>query len=138
MITVKLEDLKNMETGLTKILSSDLPVRMAHVLARCVKPLRAELNELDESRNKLITKYATEKKEDGNMAIAPGTKNMEDFLKDYRELVETTVEIPVEPIKLSDIPESVKISPIELSSLMESFVIDDINSEKEPPVQVPK
>ena len=129
MITVKLSDLKNMESGVTKILSADLPIKIAYDLHKSVKPIRSELNALDEMRNNLVKKYATEEKEGGSFMISPGTENFEKFNKEFTELLDKEVSIPIEPIGLGILPESIKMSPIEMDALIGTFMTDDTKKE---------
>jgi len=111
---VTLEEILNASEGLKKILSADLPIKLAYRLGKYVKILNKELTNYEERRMDLIKKYGEPNDNGSEYKIKP--ENADKVMKDMMELHSIEVDLDVIPIKLSEI-ENVKLSPIDISNL---------------------
>lgn len=125
MISVKLEELVNATEGLKGLSQKELKARCAYVVGKILKSADAEIQSFNETRMELIKKYGEKDEngelkteENGNVRIPP--EQMEAFSRELRELLDTTVEISANKIKMDDIGD-VKFTPAEMAQL-ESFI----------------
>ena len=114
MIKMSLVEVKNAETALNKVLSSQLDIKTSYNLGKIVKKLNEELTNLESIRIKLVDKYGTVN-EKGEKNVEKD--NLKEFYREYGEALKIEVEFDINKIsidKLSDI----KLTPIEVSSLI--------------------
>ena len=114
MIKMSLVEVKNAETALNKVLSSQLDIKTSYNLGKIVKKLNEELTNLESIRIKLVGKYGTVN-EKGEKNVEKD--NLKEFYREYGEALKIEVEFDINKIsidKLSDI----KLTPIEVSSLI--------------------
>jgi hypothetical protein len=106
---ITLNDIYTMTTGLEAICKKDLKVAIAYKLLKLSKNIREEAEMIEESRKALVKKYSTngEKVDDDKI---------NDFQKDYTELLSQEVEIDFEQIKMDDLGD-IKMTVIELSAI---------------------
>ena len=98
----------------------------AYWFNRLVKKLRSAQEDFNDTRNKLIKKYADEPDKDGNVKVAE--VHIPAFSTAMGELMEEEFEIEgIKPIKF---PEGLKLSPSEMGHMeevvdMSAFLDDD-------------
>lgn len=108
LIEVKVSDIVNSIDTLKEFILLPLKAKVAYHVARLTREIDKENVLFQERRNALIGKYA-EKDEDGKvkvdevgqMKVAPD--NIEAFVKELNEVLETNVQLNVEKIKLDDL-----------------------------------
>jgi predicted ATP-dependent protease len=112
---VKIETLINVMGSLGNLGKMVLPIKTAHKLSKLTKMVNEELKTYDESRQKLVQKYKTDDPEDkGMVKIKP--ECVEEFNKEYKELVEIEVELNWEPMTYSELGD-ITISAVDLNAL---------------------
>jgi hypothetical protein len=114
-----LGQLKNSEAALVALSNCTLPINIAYRISKALKVIASELTNLEETRQKLVQKYGVEN--EGSVVVTEENLNM--FVEELNPLLQEEIEIPLEPIKVESLPESVNLSPIQLSQL--SFFIAD-------------
>ena len=98
----------------------------AYWFNRLVKKLQSAQESYNETRLKMISKYADEPDKDGNLKVAE--VHIPAFTESMKELLEEDFEIEgIKPIKF---PEGLKLSPIEMGHMeevvdMSAFLDDD-------------
>jgi hypothetical protein len=111
-MNIKLSQLVNSAHVLNKILNSDkLPITDAYQLSKSIKKIQDELQNFDKFRIELIKKYGDETG-DGNYQVKPEYES--NFRQEINELLNTDVEIGVNPITLESLSK-VNLSAIEIS-----------------------
>jgi hypothetical protein len=119
-------ELKNAQPALTKLLNTDLDVRVSLTLRRLVKAVSAELEHFDAERFKLLEKFA-QKDADGKLVTKDDQAIFDDagaiqFRAEFEKLASVELEMDVKPIDLSKV-EGVKMSPVELDTI-DAFLIN--------------
>ena len=120
--------LKNAQPALTKLLNTDLDVRVSLTLRRVVKAVDAELEHFDAERMKLIEKFATKDKAGkivtkDDQAVFGDEGAYVQFRNEFEKLAGFEIEMDVKPIDLSKV-EGVKMSPVELNTL-DPFLVQE-------------
>jgi hypothetical protein len=116
----------NAETGLNKIANTSLPISQSIKIAKNIKELEVVYTEYNKQRRALIEKYGKEiiNPVTGETNLNPVTgetnlqvtnENMEVFLKELKAILDTEVELNIEPFNLND--SDVRLSPAEYLSL---------------------
>jgi uncharacterized protein YutE (UPF0331/DUF86 family) len=119
---MRLGELKNIETVIVKLMSAELPIRLAFKFGVVVEQINDNLRRLEEFRVNLVKKYGkTDNK--GNLQVLP--ENMDKFTDELKELLDTEVDIkivkiPIEVFEKGDIKVSIK----EINSLVKAGFID--------------
>jgi hypothetical protein len=114
-----LGQLKNSEPALVALSNCTLPITIAYRISKALKVIASELADLEDARQKLVQKYGVEK--EGNVVVIEENLNM--FVEELNPLLQEEIEIPLEPITVESLPDSVNLSPMQLSQL--SFFIVD-------------
>lgn len=121
MITVTLKDILEGQETLQKLSNSPLPGRTAFQIGRMLKKLETVLGTYNETRTKLIDKYANHK-EDGTPEFNDkgeyqfSEDNIKIYVKEINDLVSEEIELDVMPIRLEDI-ENITFTPSEMAML---------------------
>ena len=124
MIQAKLVDVIGSTEVIKKLLDSPIKGRTAYKIAKLIKRLDEELALFNESRGKLLNKYAV-KDENGqpiieNNGFKIALEHVEDFNRESAELLNTSITIDSEPIILEEI-ENVEFTPNEMLAI-EPFI----------------
>lgn len=126
MIEISIRTLVDMLDTFPGLMKKNLKGRTAFLLARIARELDKEYNSFNETRMKLVNKYA---EKDGNGKVISNNGNtqilpefIDDFNKEINELMNTTIQLNVTPIKLDDLSE-VDFTPLEMFAL-EPFIIE--------------
>jgi hypothetical protein len=109
-----LNELQRGFISLSKLANQDLPLKTGYWLGRIAKAAEAEMKTLEDARIKLVKRLGNEDAE-GNYTIP--ADSMEAFSKEINELLEESIELPGERIKLDSLPDGVKLSAIDLINL---------------------
>ena len=124
MIRVTLNDILNNIEIFKTISEKILPIKTAYKIARLLRELNHESTLFDESRHKIIEKYAerTEtgeiKMDDNNVSIQPNL--IQQCNQELIDLLNTVLEINANKISLNDL-EDIELSPSQILSL-EPFI----------------
>ncbi len=117
---MKLGELLLSKDPMKKILSSDLPIKIAYELSKITEDFFKEVGCVEKFRDELLNRYGDNT--DGNIIIRPDTK--EEFIEKYNELL--AQDYAGADIKIAlDLLESsgVEISPIDVRILIEVGII---------------
>ena len=109
-----LNELQRGFVSLGKLANQDLPLKTGYWLGRIAKASEAEMKTLEDSRIKLVKRLGVED-EAGNYTIPADA--MEAFNAEMTELLEVSIDLPGERIKLESLPDGVKLSAIDLINL---------------------
>ena len=127
MITIRLNDILNSIPIFREISNKSLPIKTAYQLARLIRELDRESTTFDESRRKIIEKYAErdengefKQTDEGNIIIMPEQINA--CNQEMAELLDTEIEINVEPIEIESLA-SIELTPAQMFSLEPFFVM---------------
>ena len=127
MITIRLNDILNSIPIFREISNKSLPIKTAYQLARLSRELDRESTTFDESRRKIIEKYAErdengefKQTDEGNVIIMPEQINA--CNQEMAELLDTEIEINVEPIEIESLA-SIELTPAQMFSLEPFFVM---------------
>ena len=125
MITVKISDLLNSTEALQKLAKTELKAKLAWLVGKLLKAADKEVQDFNEARMNLIKKYG-EKNEAGDLITDENDnckisqENTAQFSAELNELIDSTVEISVNKIKIEDL-ENVSFTPAEMAQL-EAFI----------------
>lgn len=127
MITIRLNDILNSIPIFREISNKSLPIKTAYQLARLIRELDRESTTFDESRRKIIEKYAEhdengefKQTDEGNVIIMPEQINA--CNQEMAELLDTEIEINVDPIEIESLA-SIELTPAQMFSLEPFFVM---------------
>ncbi|WP_300386703.1 hypothetical protein [Clostridium sp.] len=116
---IKNELLVNSVGVLSKLNNEELSVKVSYKLAKNIKEIDKELKLVDEEKQRLINKYAEKDEEGKNKINENGTVNIvdiENWNKDYKELLEIETDLKIDKISIEDLAKSdFKITPRELT-----------------------
>jgi Sec-independent protein translocase protein TatA len=121
---MKIKDLVKSEEGLDVVGGKDLNMVVSFKLGKVVKQVKDELGHFKETLNNKVKELGEETKDKdgkptGNWQVK--SENMDEWIKQSKELAEEEVEISVPEIKLADIynlkPGDITLSPSTLANL---------------------
>lgn len=125
MITVKIADLVNSVDTLQKLSQKSFKAKLAWSISRLLKAAETEIQSFNETRMDLIRRRGEKDEngelitdENGNCKINPAEIN--EFSKELSDLLETTVEINVNRIRM-DLLEDLDFTPMDMA-VLEPFV----------------
>ena len=110
-----LETLVNAAPAMAKLLSTDLPIKLAFRLGVMIKSVDPILKSYNDERIKLIDRYG-EKDEKGNMTVIAA--NMKLFTDELTEVLQEDITVEGIPeIKVADLPDDTKMTAQEVAAL---------------------
>lgn len=121
-IKLKLYALQAAVPALSALGSAKLPAKAAYSVAKVLRAAQSELSLFEEQRNKLIKELGTEDKA-GNFSVAPGSEAMARFQAEIKPLLDTEIEIAVNPLPLS-VLERAELSAHDLMAL-DAFITEE-------------
>lgn len=122
MIEFNFEDLLRAKPSLDKILNKEFPLKVSYKLSKLVHRINEELKFFEESRSKLLKKYADGEKPDENGNIKIPVENSEKFAEKFNELLSINIQINEDVIvDINQLPDNIELSPIDMNNL--SFFI---------------
>ncbi len=125
MIKVKLNTLLDSLSILKELANKELKGRTAFQLGKLIKKVDEEYSLFNETREKLLNKYAA-KDENGSYKIGENNEytfennNYQLFMEEISSIINTEIEIEASPIKLEDIGE-LQLTPAQMV-MLESFI----------------
>lgn len=125
MITVKISELLNSTETLQKLSQKDFKAKLAWSIARLLKAAEAEIQSFNDTRMNLIKKYG-EKDSNGDLITDDKgnckieNESIDEFSKELNELIETTIEINANKIKM-ELLEDLDFTPSDMA-VLEPFV----------------
>lgn len=129
MITVKMSELLNSTETLQSLAQKSLKAKLAFQVGRMLKAADKEIQDFNETRMKVITKYG-EKDENGelitdennNCKIDPNSAAA--FNTEFNELLNSEIEINANKIKVEDL-ENLDFTPSEMINLEPFIEMDE-------------
>ena len=128
MIKLTMDQLMNSVEVIQKLINSPTPLsaKVSYQIIRIAREVESEYNLFQKSRTELIEKYA--KKDENQKPILENDRyqivpdEQEDFTKEYNEIMNSSIELNVEPLALNDkVMEELKLTPLEWMKI-EPFV----------------
>ena len=117
---IKLAQLKNLEAPLSKLMDQHVPVKTSFKLSKVLKQVASELQDLEESRQKLIKTYGELNEEAQTISITDPAKLI-DFQKEYSELLNVEIELNYDPLSIEALGDSLELSVSEVVQLSVLF-----------------
>ena len=111
---VAVNDIFNLNKGLTTLSEKELPVGVAFSIQRINRIVGYELKTAEEMRTKLINKYKDKDLEDGRIQLKED--KLDEFKKELDELLKQKVKIDVKKINIKEL-ESISVTPKTLGLL---------------------
>lgn len=129
---VKIADIINGTEVLRKLSQADFKAKTAWQIARLLKAAETEVQGFQEARDSLVNKYG-EKNENGELVVDEKKnykfepENLEAFVAEFNDLVESEVEINANKLKLEQILESEKadFTPSDMVALEPFIEMDE-------------
>ena len=125
MIQVSLNDILNSIPVFREVSTKTLPVKTAFRIARLIRELDKENTTFDDSRRKIIEKFAErdennnmKQTEEGNIVIQ--TDKIEFCNKEMTDLLNMVVEVNADKLNIDDFGD-IEITPIQMLA-MDSFI----------------
>lgn len=106
---IRLEQIYTMTAGLEAICQKQLPIAMTYKFLKLSKSIRAEGKTMEEARQQLVKTYST----DGQKV---DDDKVEDFQKEFTELMKQEVEIDWHPISIDSLGD-IEMTVAELSQI---------------------
>jgi hypothetical protein len=126
---ITLMQLKACESGLDKLLKSDLPAPSSFRLLGILSMIRDNLNRIEQQRTALVRKYGEEDSESGRLEVKKDGNNWSQFINELHEILQEEIELEgFQPLNVSMLGNAA-ISTIELESLMGKFIVEDSKQE---------
>ena len=125
MISIQINDLLNTTETLQSLSQKTLKGRLAFSIAKLLKGAEQEIQQFNDTRMKIITKYGEKDEnnelktdEKGNCKIAP--ESIDEFSNELNDLLQTTVEINANKLRMEDL-EDLEFTPNEMV-ILEPFI----------------
>ena len=113
-----LGEIRGMKNPLGGLIDKEIPIKTAWKLNRLIKAFDKELGEIEEFRVGLVQKLGVAD-EDG--AVTVGEEQMEQFVTEFNELLNTEIDVEFEPISVEVFGE-VAVSAKDMMILEKIFV----------------
>ena len=127
---VKLGSIKPAEESFVAIMKSSMPIKLSYAVAKNLKKLAVELDDIGKAYQELLKKYGEKDEKTGQMQTKP--ENAEIFNKECEDLISQEVELDIWKISLSKLSDAgVKITPQQVLAL-ENFIDDDLPKDTVP------
>lgn len=121
MIEMTVQEMLDSVSALKNINEKKMPAKTAYQFARIIREIEKELNSFQDTRKKLIERFAKKDEDgkliedkEGNVQIFP--EKEKDFKKEADELMKSKIKINCERINLDDILDN-EFSPAEIVEL---------------------
>ena len=124
MIKIKIGEILNAQNSLTTLQGQKLNIKTAYKLSKLIKIVIAELDIFRENHVKLLDRYA-DKDEVGEFIIINHKYQIDDldnFNKEYQDLVNIEINIDIEPFTFNDLLEITFTAQDML--LLEKFIVE--------------
>jgi len=128
---LKLQDILFSSTILRKLASQDMPVRVAYKVGKTIKTLEKDYERVEAKRNELIRELGEKKDEQPNSPmIVRNPEAVQQFSHRFTEYLQEEVEVEIDKICISDLPENIKLTPQDTAAL--DFLLESANSRTPP------
>ena len=122
---MKIKEIYELNEGLKAIVDKELPIKMAFLIQKNMSMMEDEIKNAEVIRQKIIKKYEDEEatknlKEQGKIQLKKD--KLEDFNKEFNELMEQEVDIKLKKIKIDDL-DGITMKPVDLNRLR--YIIED-------------
>ena len=97
---IKLSDLKDAESSLSRVMNMDLPVKPSYWLGRNLDRITRELKLLENTRTKMIEKYKLT--DVGQEPTKAQKTSLNKMSEEWLEHLDTEIEVEFFPVKVSD------------------------------------
>lgn len=116
----KLSEVLDMKEPLGRLSMEKLPLKVAFKLSKVIKAIDEHLTDINTQRENLFKDLAIEGKDDqeGQLVIPP--ENVDEFNKQWGELLGVEVELNLIPIAFDDLPD-VQLSSQDMLKLSQIF-----------------
>ena len=124
-MTITLQNILESQETMQQLSTKALRGRTAYQVARLIKKLETELTTYNDTRLKLIERYA-KKKDDGSYELNNNNEyqftpeNMQIYVGEINNLLQEQIEIDANPLSLNDL-EDLEFTPAEMVAL-EPFI----------------
>lgn len=118
--TMTLRDLRAAAPTLQKLLSADLPPRLAYLLAKAIRAINTELETIESVRAGLIKRLGEEQTDGSWQVTADKTA---EFQAAWDELLDTETTLGIAPVPIRLFPDSLHMSPAEMLALL--FLLEE-------------
>lgn len=125
MIKVTVQQIIESQEAMRNLLDKQLKGRTAFQVARLIKKLENEISSYNDTRVKLIERYAM-KNDDGTFVINDKNEyqftqeNMNGFVQEMNKILAEDIEIDVNPIKLEEL-DNINFTVMEMT-MLEPFI----------------
>lgn len=125
MIKVTVQQIIESQEAMRNLLDKQLKGRTAFQVARLIKKLENEISSYNDTRVKLIERYAM-KNDDGTFVINDKNEyqftqeNMNGFVQEMNKILAENIEIDVNPIKLEEL-DNINFTVMEMT-MLEPFI----------------
>lgn len=133
MIKITVAELLNSTETLQKLAAKELKAKLAWSVARVLKAAEKEIQDFNETRMKLITKYGEKDEngelitdDNGNCKIIEGS--VTEFTNELNELTASELEINANKLSMDSL-ENLDFTPIEMAALEPFVDFGDENKE---------
>ena len=126
------------EPSLNKLMEADLNIKTAYRLSKLLKKVGGELQTLEETRVRLVKKFADNPDAPEGQEIKVKETLVNKFNEEFNVLLNEEIDIPFDPIPLDEIGDGVKLTPIDVIRLGKIiFDKDDDDPEVVEPMVLP-
>lgn len=134
-ITTTLGELAKAHSALTKLAAMPLPIKAAYWLSKLARLAVAEVRGYEEQRTAAVKRYGTARQAtpaelaNGSdkeiVEVKAGDPKIDAFLAELKELQAVEVTLPVAPINLDALPDTVEITAADLMALAPLCKVDE-------------
>jgi len=101
--------------ALTSFSDNKMTLPLAVKVTRVTKELANVVEAFEKNRKDIFDEYGTEGEKPGTIDIS--TENFEAFNAAYTELMESEIEVEVDPIAMASLPDTLEVTPHDLAAL---------------------
>lgn len=122
MIQISVSTLINCTEAINELIRKPLKTKTAYKIARLAREISRELELFNTTKDALVEKYG-EHDENDKLVIENNTYKIredarDEFVKEYKEMMEQSINLNVEPISLKEL-EDERFTPQEISSILD-------------------
>ena len=120
---ITLGDIKEAEGVFAVLNNSKMPIKLSYRLSKILSKIISELKHFQELHVTLVKKYGTKEEKSENYKV--NDDKLEEFSKEYSELLDTVSTEEIEPIPFSLLLDTdAKLSPSQISTI-KKFIKED-------------
>lgn len=112
----------DMKEPLGRLSNEKLPLKIAFKLSKVIKAIDEHLTDINTQRENLFTDLAVEGKDDQKGQLVIPQENVDEFNKQWGELLGVEVEVNFDPVSFDDLPD-VQLTPQDMLKL--SLIFED-------------